>query len=963
MEKLHFLSGPLRGTTVDLTETETTIGRSSDNTICINDKSVSDHHATITRRGQDFVLQDAGSTKGVYVGSEKVVVTMLKDGNRIAFGSVEARFETSVSHAAPIPESASSASAPAAKPGLPKLQVAVALLFLFGSGYAFYVKSTKPEVNSIQPNFSQSGPYFKTHWQDESQFIVETIIQDLAEMAFYAKHKKLPADKEFSVTATEKPASPFRAPGYEVRISLSKTLPIIKDELNVNDPIWSPTIYKGLVKKLFAALGIVPTDRPAADAQDAKVLSQLTELTAANIEEQNQALSKRLADQFCNATLHEQAAVILGAFTMREHAMCFMDIRSPLCRMTAHLAMANGLANSSGFGISGEVAEAMLFSLMNNQKDALDKLAKLENAPAAVQPWLRAIRTRNTYDYRLLADIKQPTLLEKIELFRARCHCIDVQMFWDKLSDSDKKNVPDYCRIAGENHVSVETGHQLLAVGLPLEFIELRTTYALSAGTPLGKQQWVEALNRMPDRCFSTDGKARVHIIGWGQWAAFFQRHLCHTLDHNYDFMKNRWGVPDQALQFAQQSETLFSQLRLYPFVRRLMCTNQESYHRAVDEGFAVTVATPHLVSPQVWNNLCCTVTFAPPYQPNPNPHINEWHKHNPPPGTAYNPLPRMDHSSLVARPDTIMRLEELHKLAPYDNDVSFNLLRLKYHHHATYEQTEEVYRPLLEYDAYRLYYLAETIENQPDQSAKYEAVMLKVVAVDPYRYYALANHFIRRKEEDKAAVYMEKGMNLNPDAVAAANNSGWLVKYYQRHNMLSKAMELADQAAAVYSYRGLQAKAELLESLGKYGDALEYYKRIEERYNDTGIVMGFLCRFKTKTGNGAYDKELQERLDRLFPKGVEKVTINDLHEPPQDGVIINEENDLLRQAGLKHGDIIVALYGIRVHNFEQYGYARESDPKPEMVFIVWTGHEYVERKASPPRHRFGLDFATYTAR
>jgi len=54
-----------------------------------------------------------------------------------------------------------------------------------------------------------------------------------------------------------------------------------------------------------------------------------------------------------------------------------------------------------------------------------------------------------------------------------------------------------------------------------------------------------------------------------------------------------------------------------------------------VDDGFKVTVAAPHLVPAECWNYLCYKVNFAPPYNPNPNPHVNEWHNHNPPPGRS----------------------------------------------------------------------------------------------------------------------------------------------------------------------------------------------------------------------------------------------------------------------------------------------------------------------------------------
>jgi len=62
------------------------------------------------------------------------------------------------------------------------------------------------------------------------------------------------------------------------------------------------------------------------------------------------------------------------------------------------------------------------------------------------------------------------------------------------------------------------------------------------------------------------DGKPAVHVIGWGQWAMFFQRQLGHAVEQNFDFQQNKWGVPDQAKTFAAQCDETFAALRLSPF-------------------------------------------------------------------------------------------------------------------------------------------------------------------------------------------------------------------------------------------------------------------------------------------------------------------------------------------------------------------------------------------------------------
>ena len=94
MDKLYFLTGPLQGATAELIGDEITIGRASDNGICIDDKSISDHHAVINRQNKDCILRDLQSAKGTTVRGNKIIVVTLEDSDRITFGSVEAEFTT-----------------------------------------------------------------------------------------------------------------------------------------------------------------------------------------------------------------------------------------------------------------------------------------------------------------------------------------------------------------------------------------------------------------------------------------------------------------------------------------------------------------------------------------------------------------------------------------------------------------------------------------------------------------------------------------------------------------------------------------------------------------------------------------------------------------------------------------------------------------------------------------------------
>ena len=72
MEKLYVIDGPIKGKSFTLTDGITTIGRSSDNDICISDTGVSRHHAELLKRDDKIFIVDARSLQGVFIDGEKI---------------------------------------------------------------------------------------------------------------------------------------------------------------------------------------------------------------------------------------------------------------------------------------------------------------------------------------------------------------------------------------------------------------------------------------------------------------------------------------------------------------------------------------------------------------------------------------------------------------------------------------------------------------------------------------------------------------------------------------------------------------------------------------------------------------------------------------------------------------------------------------------------------------------------
>ena len=84
---LVVLSGSHSGAIFILDQADTVIGRARSNPVWLNDEGMSRMHARITRRGDGYYIEDAGSTNGTSCQGEPVrEPRRLRDGDRIAMG-------------------------------------------------------------------------------------------------------------------------------------------------------------------------------------------------------------------------------------------------------------------------------------------------------------------------------------------------------------------------------------------------------------------------------------------------------------------------------------------------------------------------------------------------------------------------------------------------------------------------------------------------------------------------------------------------------------------------------------------------------------------------------------------------------------------------------------------------------------------------------------------------------------
>ena len=90
--RLVATSTQLAGTTYELSSDEVVLGRTPDNDIVIDHRSVSKHHAKLTRAGEQWTVVDQGSANGLKINGEDYTQTTLRRGDVLELGHVKLRF-------------------------------------------------------------------------------------------------------------------------------------------------------------------------------------------------------------------------------------------------------------------------------------------------------------------------------------------------------------------------------------------------------------------------------------------------------------------------------------------------------------------------------------------------------------------------------------------------------------------------------------------------------------------------------------------------------------------------------------------------------------------------------------------------------------------------------------------------------------------------------------------------------
>ena len=432
------------------------------------------------------------------------------------------------------------------------------------------------------------------------------------------------------------------------------------------------------------------------------------------------------------------------------------------------------------------------------------------------------------------------------------------------------------------------------------------------------------------------EGHPQVAVLGWGLWAYRWQRNLIFDVSSG---ATQRWmtGQHGEYKAYADQARGRFGRLSMFPLAMRSFAgEDPEVYRKAMAAVRELALHSPELVTGANWEEIREAEAVRAVARDLPN--QNTWFHPVLPAGTLLEVGPRLRLAQdLIANGAELRALREQ---APHNSDLAvFVADRLPVGQRSATDLAA-VYGPLVEFNVPAMGALAQASWYDPPDFRKRQRALCEISG----EYcLTLGYRLAELGFPDEAAPAYQEGFDRTRDRVTAANKSRWLVDYYFDHGQPRKAEAVAREAASVYSSPGLFVMARLMERMRRLREAEEHYRRIQERYNQSAELAGFYYRRARVDKDASYETRLRDALALALPPGLEPFDRASLPASPRDGVVVKSVNDNTKRYEILWGNVIVAVDGFRVHDYEAYNVVRALSQSPKMKLVVWRGASYDE--------------------
>ena len=768
----------------------------------------------------------------------------------------------------------------------------------------------------------------------EQEWIVADIVSRLGRITtFGSPEAGVPA-----WTVQTRPAGSGELARFDVA---TVSRPRVRATVLLHSHIWAPDAYAALAW----ALAKSPSPRGAGRGGE-ETIATLTDLSAKTLEDVNERLSGQLRRQPLNPDLHDQAALLAVALAVREQSGPFLDVRPALNTAVAHLALARALRRDrQSAPLVGRLAECGVVVLAGRQADARKRLAALQDEAlsAPARQWVQALRVLNVYDWRIF---KGATGLSPIE---ARAHLRAVSTRIGGAAAEEETY-----RLGAAD--AVDTGWLLLSgnfsVGVGNDFADTTLVRTIAEATDMARRFGFDgsSVESVAQAVITGAGgvprpgteppkpPAEQRILDWKLMAGFYERHLLHAIAgvaQRFD----KVGLPDERRQFDGRTDWTFGNLPLYPVLPLIHPSDPVRIPPAVRFVTLLARTQPQQLTAEAWGWLAAdpkkgTLAEAAAAW-------NTWFAPRNPAGTALIDVYRRLRGPCACENPPAALVAQVRAVAPLRAVVADIAVEQRYGKHPQFADLQREYGDLADFEVSVMNRLAWSAADQPAEFARLYARVCELV---PNSYAQLGTYFAARELDDEAAKAFRE-MFARGDPVASTMYARWLINYEADRGRIKEALRLADRAAQVYSAAGLEAKADLLERLGRFDEAEALHRAVADRYDNRWGLMAFHWRRSAHDPSGKHAVEAARLMTELGKGYMQPMTLAALLRAgrPDAGVLVVDAGPKLARAGLKNGDVIVTVNGIRVADWLQFWSAIDFDSDPRLRFVAWRTDHYFE--------------------
>jgi hypothetical protein len=786
-------------------------------------------------------------------------------------------------------------------------------------------------VQSWKTTFVPERTPANARYPTEQAGLALWIADDLADLAAFASREPAPAADAVSVTLVGDAVD-------RLKLAVARPKASVSREIVIAPHVFAPALYVPFAQAL---LGPRAGRSAAVASAPAAILTPLADLRAPNLLQESRRVAARLTAEPRDVRAHEEAALLWGAFALRESTGAYGDTRPALARMTAHLAFAAALRGGGKAGREAAWGEILLATLTGRASDAIRRIEVLGPLAGAEASWAEALRLRNDSDWRRVPSLAGKPLVVQLELVRARARVLGgLSAVGALFNDVRPAQVPDWARIVMPAGASVQVGNMFSPSAIGLEIAELALAHGIESvdlERDLPRVASLLAPAAVP-LVRSEGAAARIEVLGPPAWSAASGRSVFEQAIARSTFLDTMMRLPEDASAFRVSLDPLVRPSPLYPFVQKWWGRAKDDVPAPWKPGDvdcdglrALVRKAPMAVPPREWigvGNSCGGLVGFPPPEAFFDPAV--------PTGTTLGAVSRLYSGGLGLTLPT-SRLVEFRELAPYDAWL-VHTAYMREHKGAVPEAVVlEKYAPLVAYQLNAARNALGSLKSEPSRLP----IRKQMCSLSADECLDLG-WYLRSGDPAAAAVAYQRAVDEALDRVRVASHMDWLVTYYEQQGRADRALTLAQAAGETGSAAGLRTLSLALERRGRLEEAERVELTARRRYDDENGLLRFYLRAAQRPEGKAWAGKAADARKALFPNGIQPLAAGGT-DVPTHGAVLQSPSAALHGAGVVAGDVLVGIDGHRVDDQETYGNLKATSIAPRMKLTVWHGGKYVE--------------------